>query len=198
MALTGSEAGGSSGSILTRKTGPLPNWVYMALLLLVALMYSLWKRNRSGADVNAVEEGPSEESGLPGDQTPPPVFILPQNPQPTVPVNVVVNNPATPPTAPPTGTRPPVQLPPRSPQPKPSAPAKPAVAYDKVTVTAYTSKNPAWNSTLWGIAKHFGYGSKSDNWKAILNDPKNAALKAKIKGDPKKLPKGAIVYVRRK
>lgn len=197
MTLTDSSAGSNSGSILTRKTGPLPNWVYMALLLLLALMYAMWKRNRAGADVNAVEEGPSEDTGLPGDQTPPPVFILPQNPQPTVPVNVVVNNPGTPPSAPPTGTRPPVQLPPRKPNPKPSAPHKPAVAYQQVKVVKYTSKNPPANSTLWGIAKANGYGAGKTNWTSIWNDPKNAALKSKRK-DPTKIQPGDIVYVRKK
>jgi hypothetical protein len=184
--------GGQGGSILTRKTGPLPNWVYMALLLLVALMYSMWRRNKDQA--NAVEEGPGEDVDyVPGDQTPPPVFILPQNPQPTVPVNVVVNNPGTTPSAPPAGGKPPVT----TPKPKPSAPTKPAVAYDKVTVATYTSKNAPWNSTLWGIAKHAGYGSQGGNWHSIWNDPKNAALKKK-RGKPENIRKGDVIYVRRK
>lgn len=186
------EPTGQGGSILTRKTGPLPNWVYMALLLLVALMYSMWRRNKDAA--NAVEEGPGEDVDyVPGDQTPPPVFILPQNPQPTVPVNVVVNNPGTTPSAPPAGGKPPAT----TPKPKPSAPTKPAVAYDKVTVAKYTSKNAPWNSTLWGIAKHAGYGSQGGNWHSIWNDPKNAALKKK-RGKPEKIQPGDIIYVRRK
>lgn len=187
-------AGSSTGSIWTRKTGPLPNWMWAAIALLLALVYALWQRNRSAAS----SEGPSTDTAddTLDNQTPPPVFILPQNPQPTVPVNVTVNNPpGTPPPAPPVATKPP----PTQTPPKPSAPTKtPAVAYDQVGVVAYTSKNPPWNSTLWGIAKHYGYGSAADNYKAILNDPKNAALKKKIGGDPKKLPKGATVYVRRK
>lgn len=188
------ETSGGGGSILTRKTGPLANWIWMSILLLLALVYSIWKRNQSGA--NAVEEGPEVEEVGPGDQTPPPVFILPQNPQPTVPVNVVVNNPGnptTPPSAPPVATKPPV----KAPAPKPSAPAKPAVAYDTVKITAYTTKNPAWNSTLWGIAKHAGYGSSSTNWKSIWDDPKNAALKKK-RGRPEKIQPGDTLYVRRK
>jgi hypothetical protein len=190
-----SEGGaGGSTSIFKRKTGPLANWMWMALLLLAALLYALWKRNRASADVNAVEEGPSEE--LPGDQTAPPVFILPQNPQPTVPVNVTVNNPATPPSAPPVGSKPVTPLP--SVQPKPSAPSKsPAVAYDTVKVVKYTKGNAAWNSTLWGIAKQKGYGSASKNWASIWNDPKNAALKKK-RGSPEKIQPGDVVYVRRK
>lgn len=194
--------GGGAGSIFLRKTGPLANWVWMAILLFVALIYSLWKRNR--ADANAVEEGPAEEdTGLPGDQTPPPVFILPQNPQPTVPVNVTVNNPAAPATpkppvttpkpAPPAASKPPVT----KPAPKPSAPAKPAISYAAVKVAKYTTKNPPWNSTLWGIAKQNGYGAASKNWAAIWNDPKNAALKKK-RGSPEKVQPGDTVYVRKK
>lgn len=189
--------GGGAGSILTRKTGPLPNWVYMAILLLVALVFSVWRGNRSQA--NAVEEGPSEEEeyGLPGDQTPPPVFILPQNPQPAV--NVTVNNPAgankptTPPSAPPAATKPPAT----KPAPKPSAPSKPAVSYQKVTVQKYSSKNPPWNSTLWGIAKANGYGASGKNWTSIWNDPKNAAIKKK-RGAPEKIQPGDVIYVRKK
>ncbi len=96
---TGPAAGGG-GSILTRKTGPLANWIWMAIILLVALVYSVWRRNRAasaGVPDEVVEE--------PGDQTAPPVFILPQNPQPTVPITI--NNPVTPPTAPPVATKPP-------------------------------------------------------------------------------------------
>lgn len=189
----GAGAGGGAVSIFKRKTGPLANWVWMGILLLAALVYALWKRNRSGA--NNVEEGPAEEE-VPGDQSAPPVFILPQNPQPTVPVNVTVNNPATPPSAPPVGSKPVTPLP--SVQPKPSAPAKPsAVAYDTVNVVKYVKGKAAWNSTLWGIAKNKGYGSASKNWTSIWNDPRNAALKKK-RGTPEKIQPGDVVYVRRK
>src|SRR3990172_5197926 len=208
--------GGGALSIFKRKTGPLANWIWMALLLLIALGYSLYKRTRAASDPNAVEEGPSEESEVPGDQTPPPVFILPQNPQPSVPVNVTVNNPVgprpvtplppivpstpnkptTPTPAPPVGSKPVTPLP--SVQPKPSAPSKtPAATYDAVKVVAFTKSNPAWNSTLWGIAKNKGYGAASKNWESIWNDPKNAALKKK-RSDPAKIQAGDVVYVRRK
>jgi hypothetical protein len=184
---TGSSAGQHTGSILTRKTGPLANWIWMAILLLVALIYSLWKRNKAGAADENVDTTVDDSLD---NQTPPPVFILPQNPQPSV----IINNGGTTPSAPAGTTKPPVTTKP----PIPTAPSKPAVAYDTVKVTKYTTKNPPWNSTLWGIAKHAGYGSAADNFKAILNDPKNAALKKKIGGDPKKLPVGATIYVRRK
>jgi hypothetical protein len=189
---TQGSAGQSTGSIFLRKTGPLANWIWMAILLLVALVYSLWKRNAAGAGAEELD-GPVVDD-VPDNQTPPPVFILPQNPQPTVPVNVVVNNPGTPPGAPPVATRPTV---PPVVKPKPTAPAKPAVAYQTVKVAKYTSHNPPWNSTLWGIAKNAGYGSASKNWTTIWNDPKNAALKKK-RGQPEKIQPGDTIYVRKK
>lgn len=196
-------AGSSGGSILTRKTGPLANWIWMAILLLAALVFSLWKRNKSAPNDNTDDTADSTLDN----QNPPPVFILPQNPQPAVPITInVPGQPVsslpvppppirTPPSAPPTGSKPPSTNPPPAskPPPKPTAPQ-----YEQVTVTAYTSKNPAWNSTLWGIAKHYGYGSASNNYLAIINDPRNAALKTKIKGNPKNLPKGATVWVRKR
>lgn len=191
-------AGSNGGSILTRKTGPLANWIWMAILLLVALVFSMWKRNKSAPDANANTDDTADSTLT--NQNPPPVFILPQNPQPTVPINITIPPatqppPTTPPGAPPVGTKPPSTNPPPVPKPvpKPSAPA-----YDKVTVTAYTKTNTRWDSTLWGIAQHYGYGNAGNNYLAIINDPRNAALKTQIKGDPHKLPKGATVWVRKR
>jgi hypothetical protein len=187
----GDQGAAAGGSILTRKTGPLPNWVWMALLLLVALIYSFWQRNRAAEVPLEEDNGPSVEN-VPGDQTPPPVFILPQAPQPSVTVPVTVNTPAP---APPAAGRPtpPVTPPkPAAPVPKPAAPA-----YQTVSVAKYTSKNPPWNSTIWGIAKQYGYGAAANNWSSIWNDPKNAALKAKRK-DPKKIQPGDKIYVRKR
>lgn len=192
----GGPAGGG-GSILTRKTGPLANWIWMAIILLVALVYSMWKRNREQAVAPPEDETVTEP--LPGNQNPPPVFILPQNPQPTVPININLppnpTTPVTPKPVPPTGGRPlpptiPVQ--PAQPVPKPVTPV-----YEPVKMVKYTSKNPPWNSTIWGIAKQYGYGAASNNWTSIWNDPKNAALKAKRKTYGNLQP-GDVVYVKRK
>lgn len=183
--------GGRTGSIFLRKTGPLANWIWMALLLLVALGYSLWKRNQAGDGAEDLD-GPVVED-VPDNQTPPPVFILPQNPQPTVPVNVTVNNPATPATAPPVGTRP---TPPAATPPKPKPPAV-ANTHWVVTVDSFTAKNTKWNSTLWGIAEHSGYGKSKTNWSTIWNDPRNAAIK-KLRGKPENIRKGDKIYVKKK
>lgn len=181
-----------AGSILTKKTGPLPNWVWMAILLLVALIYSLWKRNQAGAE--PVEDGP-EVSDVPGDQTPPPVFILPQNPQPAV--NVTVNNPTTPDTAPPVGNKPPVTNPPPGAKP-PAYTTGPNGSHFVVTVGKFTTKNPPWNSTLSGIAGHTWGSKNASQWSKIWNDPVNAKLKAARGGDPTKIRAGDKIYVRKK
>jgi len=183
-----SGGGPLSGSLLTKKTGPLANWIWMMIILLVALVYAMWKKNRAAATPDA----PAVDDTL-DNQTPPPVFILPQNPQPTVPITIV-NNPTTPPTAPPSGTG----TTPTTPPPKPGPPAKPkADDHWVVTVSKYTTKNPPWNSTVWGIAQHSGYGSASNNWASIWKDPRNAGLVAKRK-TPGNIQPGDKIYVKKK
>lgn len=198
-------AGRDGGSILTRKTGPLANWIWMALILLVALGFSMWRRNaQQSPDANV--DTTVEPATTLDNQTPPPVFILPQNPQPSVPINITVPTPTpvtptpanptptpvTPPSAPPVAVKPP----PAAPIGKPTAPPKPSVPqYAVVTVSKYTSKNPPWNSTLWGIAKNYGKGEKSNNYVSIWDDPKNAALKKK-RGKPTSVQPGDKIYVR--
>lgn len=98
-----------------------------------------------------------------------------------------------PPTDPPPSDPPPTNPPPSDPPPKPSPPP----TYYSVRVAKYTTKNPPWNSTMWGIAKHYGYGSASNNYLPIWNDSKNAALKKK-RGTPDKIQPGDIVYVKKK
>jgi hypothetical protein len=63
-----------------------------------------------------------------------------------------------------------------------------------VTVAKYTSSNPPWNSTLWGIAKHFGYGAGSNNWTSIWSAPQNAALVARRK-NPKYIQANDQIFV---
>jgi len=70
----------------------------------------------------------------------------------------------------------------------------PSGSYAAVGVVEYTSKNPAWNSTVSGIARHYGYGS---DWETVWNDPKNAPLRAK-RGAPNLIRAGDTVYVKRK
>jgi hypothetical protein len=89
---------------------------------------------------------------------------------------------------------------PPTPTPKPPAPVpvpvptpKPPVSTPQyVSVTVVKFANPApWNSTISGIASHYGYGG---NWQAVWNDPKNATLKTK-RGQPNLIQPGDVVYV---
>ncbi len=68
----------------------------------------------------------------------------------------------------PTTTKPAPRPGPTKPKPKP----KPATTGHYVTVARWTAKNPPWNSTLGGIARHYGK-SASHVW----NLPKNAGLR---------------------
>lgn len=89
----------------------------------------------------------------------------------------------TPPTNPPPTNPPPTKPPPTTPTPTPS--------YYAVTVVKFTSGNPPWNSTVSGIASHYG-----KSWTAVWNDAKNAPLRAK-RGKPELIRAGDIVYVRK-
>jgi hypothetical protein len=73
--------------------------------------------------------------------------------------------------------------------PKPAAPA-----YAAVVVKEYTTQNPPWESTISGIAAHYGYGS---DWQTVWNDPKNANLQA-LRHQPSGIRKGDVVYVKEK
>jgi hypothetical protein len=76
----------------------------------------------------------------------------------------------------------------------PTKPKPPAPQYHTVTVVKYRDNNPPWNSTISGIAAHYGYGS---NWQTVWNDSKNFGLRSKRK-DPKKIQAGDKVYVKKK
>lgn len=90
-----------------------------------------------------------------------------------------------------TPTTPPPTTPPSTTPPKPAPPP----TYYSVTVAKYTTKNPPWNSTLWGIAEHYGYGGS--NWGTIWNDPKNKPLRDK-RGSNTRIQPGDIVYVKKR
>lgn len=165
------------GSMIWRKAGPLPMWAWGLILLGVALAWSLWRRNRAAGEASTAAAG--EE--LPGDQTAPPVFVVPQAPVSPV---VVTPPPATVPPAPPGGGR---ELPPAPPKP-PGGPKPPPGRW--VTVVAYSSKSPSWASTISGIAKHFGIG----DWRTIWTHPVNAPLR-KSRSVPERIRPGDRVWV---
>lgn len=102
---------------------------------------------------------------------------------------ILVGTPTTPtppkPPVPPTPPKPPAPKPPPAPAPAP------APSYYAVTVVKYTSSNPPWNSTVSGIAGHYG-----KSWQTVWNDAKNAPLRT-LRGKPELIRPGDIVYVRK-
>lgn len=73
----------------------------------------------------------------------------------------------------------------------PPDPTTPAPSYWRVVVLKYTRKNPPWQSSISGIAGHYGKSASS-----IWNDPKNASLRAKRK-EQRLVRAGDVVYVRK-
>jgi hypothetical protein len=164
------------GSFLTRKIGPLATWIWMALVLLVVLGFSLWQRNKQ------TTAAAMTTTSVP-DQTPPYVIQ-----------NFITDTDDTP-AAPPVGGRPgppPVHGGPPPPGGGTPPPNPPPYTGQWVTLAKYTAKNPPWNSTLWGIAKQLlGAGKR---WGDIWNASQNAQLKSRRK-DPKNLQPGDRVWV---
>lgn len=78
--------------------------------------------------------------------------------------------------------------------PKTTTPAAPAATYSAVKVVKFTTSNPPWNSTISGIAAHYGWGS---DWESVWSDPKNASLRAKRKS-ANLIQAGDTVYVKKK
>jgi len=133
----------------------------------------------SGLEVTAQEAAIFNEAvrlyGAPPEGNPPIVVIAP----PVVVPPVVI---------PPKPVPKPVPKPPvAKPVPRPAPPP----AYHSVRVVKYTTNNPPWNSTISGIAGHYG-----KSWPSVWNDAKNAALKRR-RGVPERIQPGDIVYVRK-
>lgn len=69
----------------------------------------------------------------------------------------------------------------------------PTAAHIAVHVARFGNPAP-WNSTMWGIAQHYGYGSGASNYLPIWNDAMNAGLKAR-RGRPENIQPNDIVWV---
>lgn len=172
-----------------KKMGPLPNWAWGALGLGAAVAYSSWQKNKADGE----KADPTSTSGINMPESIQPTYVF----QDSDTTNITwPDRPAgggrppvttLPAPAPSTGYKPPaVPPPPRTPAP----PASPTGKY--VTVTKFTTKNPPWNSTIWGITTKL-LGPKAQ-WQAVWNAPQNAALKTKRK-DPTKIQPGDKVWV---
>jgi len=180
-------------SVIWQRKGPLPVWAWLIVGLAVVFVVVWWRRNRAAAESTEAATGYEDE--LPGDQSAPPIFIVPSAATPAVnvnnPITVVPGPVVTVPTAPPAGGSPPPVTPPKpapTPVPKPP-PGK------KVSVVKFTTRNPPWNSTLWGIWNYArSRGGTAPNWQAVWNHPLNAALR-KLRGSATRIRPGDTVFV---
>jgi len=196
------------GDTFKKKYGPLPMWAWMGLVLGVALAVSVWNRNKKGTPSDQAPADPISYE-LPGNL--PSSYSFPINTTvinsppaggrdgPPGPAGPPGPGPGPAPTPVPTPTPTPVPVPKPNPAPVPKpVPAPPPGRY--VQVVKYTSKNPAWNSTLWGIAENsYGKGGKYGTgggkaWGVIWNAPQNAAL-VKKRGKPENIQPGDMIWV---
>lgn len=203
---TGAGQGDGIASRFSHKYGPLPLWGWMLALLGVALAWSAWKSKKTASSSTSSTDASADDS-TGGNQYPPIVFqdydtiitngaVPPGGGRPHPPNPAPAPTPVTTlPIGDPVSTPPPRVTPPGTPSLTTPAPAQPAGEW--VTVAKWTSSNTAWNSTLWGIAKHYGYGAGSNNWTSIWNDAQNASLKSRRK-DPTKIQPGDRIFVPKK
>lgn len=127
-------------NFLTKKAGPLPMWGWAAGGLLLFIMVTSMRGTGAVANPN----NGAKLSGNNGNATAPNVFFLPNGTSP-VPSTITVNVNRLPGNGGTTN--------------EPSAPAPPP-KHTVVTVHPWPGKSSGglaeWDTTLWGIAKHFG------------------------------------------
>lgn len=166
------------GNMLTAKLGPLATWVWLLIGTVVVGGIALYLRHKQGSSpgTSTGQAAPGQTAGV---QQVPDIILQDyagSNTQ-TVTTPAAATAPPAPPVTPPSQPAPtPAPPPPASsgsgatptppPAAKPPAPpkagkAKPPKKYTIVTVgkwTATPGKNnlAPWNSTLWGIAQHYG------------------------------------------
>ncbi len=188
----GDDEDGGVGGVFTGKLGPLAGWQWLALITLAGLAwYYLSSRRQASAQAAQASTG-----------------TAPSVPSQDVPQFVIQNTFPLPPYAPSTGTTQPAPTtttpapspePTPAPTPTPTPPRPTPVTHTPavskptghtVTVAKWTSKHAPWNSTISGIAAHYGIR----NWQSVWNDPHNAALKAKRK-KPELIQPNDKVYV---
>lgn len=91
------------GSIIWERKGPLPVWAWILILLGLVFAVAWWRRNQATAQADEAATGGVRgiyRDELPGDQTAPPIFVVPQAPVSPV---TVLPPPPTVPAAPPAG-----------------------------------------------------------------------------------------------
>lgn len=174
----------AQGSIIWRRFGPLPVWAWALIVVGAIIAFQAWRAR--GTATEQATGGATDPDALPGDQTAPPIFIVPQAATPAVNVTVPIT---TVPGAPPGGGSNPPTTPPGTGTPGP-VPKPPPGKW--VTITKYPDNTPPKDSTLWDIAaRELGNGSK---WPTIWNHPTNASLRSS-RGKPELVRAGDRVWV---
>lgn len=156
------------GNLLTQRLGPLATWVWLIIgTVLIGIIYIFMKK-KQGSSPATGQATPGQTTGV---QNVPDIILQNYQGSNTQTVGPTTVNTTEPPVVPPSqpppikdpGPPPDNDTPPppgKKPPAKPPA-KKPAAKYQWVTVGRWTSvpgkKNLApWNSTLWGIATHYG------------------------------------------
>lgn len=159
----GGGGGGSPGGVLRQKLGPLPTWMYLLLITIGLLAYYLYAKHKAGASTAtpAATAGQAQPGEVTGAQNVPDyVFQNTTNvTEPPESNTITVNNPPVTPGPPgPAGPpgKPGTPGKPAAPPPKSTTPPPKGQKYTTVTVTKWTPNNTPWNSTLSGIAGHYG------------------------------------------
>jgi hypothetical protein len=164
------------GNVLTRKIGPLPTWVWTAIVGGVIVLWALYQRSKSGSSSSGVDTAAAQAS-----TTPPDVFMV--SPNPTTPAGTGTDTTTT------TGTQ---TTPPEQPAPTPTPTPTPGssstgpapVPLKKVG----TGKVRIGSSQdLYYLAKQLGV-----SYNALLKA--NPALK-KYEGTGKGIPSGTTINV---
>jgi LysM repeat protein len=140
-------AGPDTGSGLTKKMVGLPMWGWIALAAAGGVVALVWMQNHKSKTTDSSIQTPVDQNpeGLSTDQYESLLALLRDiQGQPSTPLPTPSPGPAGPPGPPGPSGQPP--KPPRTPTP---------TKLQTVTVAEYTTKNPPWNSTLSGIAKHY-------------------------------------------
>jgi hypothetical protein len=173
------------GSIIWQKKGGLPVWAWGGLVLLVALVF-VWWRGRGDQTQAQADQAATGYDNLPGDQSAPPVFVVPQAPNPIITTPITVTVPAAPPGG---GRDGPPQVPPGQPPPQPT----PSPPGGYVSVTKYPDNTAPKEATLWDIA-HSWLPAGAAQWKQIWTHPLNADL-AKKRRAPERIQAGDKLFV---
>lgn len=152
-------AGGGFGGALHQKLGPFPTWIYLLVITIGLFAYYLVSKHKAGNGSSGATSGQAQPGEVTGDQNVPDyVFQNTTNVVEPPESNTIsiTNPPVSPPSAPSTPKPPTAPTPTPKPPAKTTTPPSKAQKYTTVTVVKWTAQHTPWNSTLSGIADHYG------------------------------------------